>query len=137
MQTVTNIKERFGFIRNNSKQVTQFLLALLFLSLGAWFFKHKQAELGQIRQVLLSSRIQYIILGLGITLVYIVLQGLMYKLAFASVKRKVPLLLTVQLFLKRNFISVFIPAGGITSLAFFTEDIEKEENSKSGIHFAS
>ena len=134
---VTFLKGRFSYIRENSKLIAQFLIAFLFIAIGAWFIKHEQAELGQIRHVLLSSRWQYVILGIILTVVYIILQGLMYKLSFASVMKKVSLGLTVLLFLKRNLISIFMPAGGITSLAFFTGDIENEGASKTKIHFAS
>ena len=58
-------------------------------------------------------------------------------MSFASVGKKVNLSSTIPLFLKRNFISIFMPAGGITSLAFFTDEIESEETSKTKIHFAS
>jgi phosphatidylglycerol lysyltransferase len=128
---------RFSPIRDNSKIIAQFLLALIFIAVGAWFFKHEQPELGRIREILGSARLFYVILGILVTFLYIVLQGLMYKMAIASVKKRVPLLKTTILFLKRNLISVFIPAGGVASLAFFTDDIEKNEGSKTKIHLAS
>jgi phosphatidylglycerol lysyltransferase len=131
------IKNRFAPIRENSKLITRFLFAVLLIAIGAWFFKHEQPELGRIKEVLLSSRVQYIIFGLIWTIIYVILQGSMYRLAFASVGKKVPLMLTVHLFLKRNLISIFIPAGGVTSLAFFSGDIDKEGDSKTKIHFAS
>lgn len=131
------IKNRFSPIRENSRLITRFLIALIFIAVGAWFFKHQQAELRQIKNVLLTSSVKYVILGLLMTSVYITLQGLMYKLAFATVRRRVSLRLTTTLFLKRNLISIFIPAGGVTSLAFFSGDIEKEGNSKTNIYFAS
>jgi phosphatidylglycerol lysyltransferase len=136
--SVTSLaKERLGYIRENSKIIARFLLALLFLAIGAWFFRHEQPELGQIKKVLLDSKQQYIILGISITIIYIILQGIMYRMAFASVKKKVPLGLTIILYLKRNLISIFMPAGGITSLAFFSEDIEQEGSSRTKIYFAS
>jgi phosphatidylglycerol lysyltransferase len=131
------LKDNFQPIRDYGKLIAKFLLALLFIAIGAWFFKHEQPELGKIKHVLLTSRLPYIILGLTVMFAYIFLQGLMYKLAFASVRKKVPIYTTILLFLKRNLISIFMPAGGVTSLAFFTNDIEKEGASKTKIHFAS
>ncbi len=61
----------------------------------------------------------------------------MYVFAFASGRNKVSLIDSIILFIKRNFISVFLPAGGISSLAFFTGAIESKEIKKTQIHFAS
>jgi phosphatidylglycerol lysyltransferase len=130
-------KSRFGVIHENRRFLAQFLLAALFIFLGAWFVKHEQTEVGAVRNVLLASRWQYVLAGIFVTLVYIGLQGLMYKMAFASLKSRIPLSVTILLFLKRNFISIFMPAGGIASLAFFTGDLEKRGITKSRVHFAS
>ena len=124
-------------IRDNSKTIAQFLLALLFIAVGAWFYKHEQPELSNIKSVIGNARLNYVILGIIITLAYLVLQGLMYKMAMASVEKKVPLAKTIVLFLKRNLISIFIPAGGVASLAFFTDEIEKDSRSKTKVHLAS
>jgi phosphatidylglycerol lysyltransferase len=131
------LKDRLNPIRKNSKFIATFLLAVLFIAVGAWFFRHEQPELGQIKHVLLASRLIYIFPGIVITIIYIVLQGFMYKMSLASVSKKVNISSTILLFLKRNFIGVFMPAGGVTSLAFFTDEIEGEEVSKTKIHFAS
>ena len=77
------------------------------------------------------------IVGIGITALYILLQGQMYVYSFASVQNKVSLYNSIILFIKRNFISVFLPAGGISSLAFFTGPIESKGIKKTQIHFAS
>jgi phosphatidylglycerol lysyltransferase len=131
------VSERFNFVNENRKIVFQFLLAILFIAVGAWFIRHEQSELGEVRHILLSSRWQYILIGILVTVIYLFLLGFMYKMAFSTVGKKIPLSLTLLLFLKRNLISVFIPAGGVTSLAFFTSEIEKTGISKTKIHFAS
>ena len=43
----------------------------------------------------------------------------------------------LRMFLKRNLLSVFLPAGGFSSLAFFTGEVESRGASKSQIHLAS
>lgn len=131
------LKDRLNPIRENSKSIAVFLLGVLFIAVGAWFFRHEQPELGHIKHILLGSRLTYIIPGIFVTAIYIVLQGFMYKMSFASVRKKVNLFPAVMLYLKRNFISIFMPAGNVTSLAFFTDEIEDEETSKTKIHFAS
>lgn len=131
------IKGKFSLIRENRKLIAQFILTILFIAIGTWFFKHEQKELAQVKNVILDSRSQFITLGIGLTVFYLGAQGFMYKMAFASVDSNLPFASAVLLFLKRNFISIFIPAGGVTSLAFFTGDIEGKGITKTKIHFAS
>ena len=132
------LKERsVSFIRENGKLVGQFILTLFFIILGIWFLKHEQAELSDVKNTLISSKWQLVLLGLVVTGIYIILQGLMYITSFASVHCKVSLRSATILFLKRNFISIFLPAGGVSSLAFFSGDIENKDVTKSNIHFAS
>lgn len=135
---LTRLKEhQFPFLRENGKMVAQFMFMIFLIAVATWFFKHEESELTEVKQVLTKSVWQYVLLGVSITLLYLMLQGLMYQSAFAAVKEKLPLKLAIPLFLKRNFISVFIPAGGVSSLAFFSGDIENRGISKSKIHFAS
>lgn len=128
---------KFSLIRENRKLIAQFTLTLLFIAIAAWFIRHEKSEIAQVKQALLASQWQYILLGILVTALYIILQGLMYKMAFSAVRKEISLGSTILLFLKRNFISIFIPAGGVTSLAFFTGEIEKKGISKTKIHFAS
>jgi phosphatidylglycerol lysyltransferase len=87
--------------------------------------------------VLIAAKWQWILIGIGLTAIYILLQGQMYVFAFASARNKVSLIDSTILFIKRNFISIFLPAGGISSLAFFTSSIENKGIKKTQIHFAS
>lgn len=61
----------------------------------------------------------------------------MYVFSFASIRHKVSLFDSTVLFIKRNFISIFLPAGGISSLAFYTRTLEEKGIRKTQIHFAS
>ncbi len=125
------------FLRENGNLIGQFILTLFFVALGIWFLKHERAELIEVKTVLVSSRWILVLIGICITLIYLLLQGLMYVTSFASVHSKVSIVSATILFLKRNFISIFLPAGGVSSLAFFTGEIEKKGISKTQIHFAS
>ena len=116
------------FVRENSKLIAQFFLTALFFGLGIWFLKHERAELAEVKTTLLTSQWQWVVLGILITGIYITLQGLMYVASFSSIQCKVKLRDTIGLFLKRNLISVFLPAGGVSSLAFFTGPLEKKRN---------
>ena len=137
LQTIISPKGKFNLIRENRKLITQFIFTILFITLATWGIKHERTEFSQVKVVLFSSQLSYVLLGILATALYIMLQGLMYKMAFSSVRKEIPLTATILLYLKRNFISIFIPAGGVTSLAFFTGDIEKRGISKTKIHFAS
>lgn len=128
---------KLAVITDNWKQIAQFILAAFMVAVGIWFFKHQEAELGEIRTTIVGSKTQYIALGIFLSFIYIYLQGLMYQISFRCMNQRVSIFSSIILFLKRNFISVFIPAGGITSLAFFTSEIEKQGVPKTKIHFSS
>ena len=123
------------FFRENGKMIAQFILTLFFFAIGIWFVKHEGTEFIEVKKALVSARWQWVVIGVALTAFYILLQGQMYVFSFASVRKKVSLLDSTILFIKRNFISVFIPAGGISSLAFFTGAIEKKGIKKTKIHF--
>ncbi|HEX3010281.1 MAG TPA: bifunctional lysylphosphatidylglycerol flippase/synthetase MprF [Bacteroidales bacterium] len=131
-------KERsVPFIRGNGKIIAQFVFGAFFIGIGIWFIKHEKAELLQISNILSRAHWLWVIAGVGLTAVYVALQGLMYCASFAAVRSSVSLGDSVTLFLKRNFISVFLPAGGVSSLAFFSNTIEKKGVKESQIYFAS
>jgi phosphatidylglycerol lysyltransferase len=125
------------FIRENGKLIARFIFTSLFIGLGIWFLKHEQTELHEVKNVLTSSRLIWISIGLAVTVLYIIMQGFMYVASFASVRSKIALSDAIILFLKRNFISIFLPAGGMSSLAFFSKNIERQGITKSQIYFAS
>jgi phosphatidylglycerol lysyltransferase len=125
------------YVRENGKMIGQYIFTVFFIGLGIWFIRHEETELHQVRHILLTSRREWLLAGVLLAVVYIALQGLMYIESFAAIGSKVLFTDSVILFLKRNFISVFLPAGGLSSLAFFTGPIVGKGVSKSQIHFAS
>jgi phosphatidylglycerol lysyltransferase len=130
-------KRSLPFFRENGKLIAQYIFTLFFIGLGIWFLKEEKSEIHQVRLVLGQSRFFWVCAGVAVTFGYVLLQGLMYVASFRSIRCKIGLYDSVILFLKRNFVSVFLPAGGVSSLAFFTGEIEKRGISKSQIHFAS
>ena len=129
--------QTFPFIKENGKIIGQFVLTILFIGIGIWFIKHEQAELLQVKEILFTASIWWMITGILLTIGYIILQGYMYVASFLAVGARVSPYDATILFLKRNLISVFLPAGGLSSLAFFSRDIENKGISKTQIHFAS
>lgn len=115
----------------------QLTLALFMLGTAVFFIRNQGIELIQIRRQLGKSDPWYIGLGVLLTGLYIFLQAQMYVYSFNALGKKIPWLISAKLFLKRNFVSVFLPAGGFTSLTLFTRDVEKGRVTKSQIHLAS
>ncbi|MBX2940857.1 MAG: lysylphosphatidylglycerol synthetase family protein [Cyclobacteriaceae bacterium] len=115
----------------------QLLLAFFMIGMAAFFIKNEHIELIQIKDQLATSRPDYIILGVILTVVYIGLQGQMYVHSFKALGNSIPIDAATLLFLKRNLVSVFLPAGGFSSLAFFTKEIENHGPTRSQIHLAS
>ncbi|WP_205461921.1 phosphatidylglycerol lysyltransferase domain-containing protein [Mangrovibacterium lignilyticum] len=117
--------------------ILQGILAFLFLALAFYFIKHEQTELSEVNNTLRNASFVWVLIGMSLTGFFIFVQGLMYQFSFRSVGERITLSSAMLLFVKRNFISVFLPAGGISSLAFFTRNIEVQQVSKSKIHVAS
>ena len=126
-----------SFLRENSKLLAQSIIAILSIGIGIWFINNERNEITKVSEVLGSAQWELVLLGIGLTVIYIVLQGQMYVASFASIRHRIPLWSAIILFLKRNLISVFLPAGGVSSLAFFTGEIERKGITKSHINFAS
>ncbi|WP_286971735.1 bifunctional lysylphosphatidylglycerol flippase/synthetase MprF [Flavobacterium sp. UBA4854] len=130
-------KKGISFIRENDKIIRQAIFTIFFLGIGIWFIKHENSELKEVKNVIADASIFWVLCGVILAVIYITLQALMYYASFLAVQSKITFKDAVVLFLKRNFVSVFLPAGGISSLAFFTKPIEKKGVKATQIHFAS
>lgn len=97
------------------------------LAFGVQFFMSEGVRLGEVGQVLDDSDRRWLYFGALLSLLYVLLHGLMYRDAFRAIGRNVRLGTMTQLYIRRNFISVFLPAGFLASQAFFTEDIARRE----------
>ena len=113
------------------------VLAILFILVGIYFFRQERHELRSIIPAIKKSNWHWITAGVILTVVYILLQAGMYVFSFASVKSKIPWLLALELFLKRNFLSVFLPAGGMTSLAYMPGSLRRSAIHKQQVHQSS
>jgi len=115
----------------------QFLLAAVMLAMAGLFIRSQHVELRQIREQFLGIYPIYLLLGGLLTALYIFLQGEMYVQSFKTVQWKLKRRHAILLFLKRNLVSVFLPAGGFSSLTFFSGTLEKRGASTSQINLAS
>ncbi len=130
-------KKNFQYIKDNGKLISQVILAVFFIVIAIWFFRHERPEMHNIQQTLINGDKWWVLAGILFVILYIVFQGMMYIASFAAVGSRLTLGNAVILFLKRNFISIFLPAGGVSSLAFFNKDVEKTGINKTKAYFAS
>ncbi len=120
-----------------SKIRWQELLAVLILFLAFVFFRSERKEMTSILPQLHQAKPLWIVAGILLTIFYVFLQALMYVTSFRAVGVKLKLSDALELFLKRNFLSVFLPAGGISSLAFTPRQLQRKNYDKNSIHKAS
>lgn len=113
------------------------ILALLMLLLAIVFFRSERKELHNIGPQLSQASSLWLITGFAITGLYIFFQAAMYKKAFAAIGLPLKWKDATALFLKRNFISVFLPAGGVSSLAYSPSQIRRQRFNQSQVHQAS
>jgi len=119
------------------KFIIQVALALIPIAMSVYFLKHGKGELSQSFALIRNSSLLWVAIGLVFTVAYLLVHACMYQASFATVNAKATFSSLFLLALKRSFISVFLPAGGVASLAFFTAPIERQHISKTRIHLAS
>ena len=111
-----------------------FILQLIFAAICLGFiiqflFKEK-AEVKKIVHILAHTDLRWLALGIGLCFLQAFWQGLMYVLAFRTIGASIKITDAIALYLKRNTAGVFMPAGGVTSLALFAEQLERKGISK-------
>lgn len=113
------------------------LLALLFILLAIYFFRSQRHELTSLIPAIEKADRVWVLAGVGVTAVYILLQALMYVFSFRAVGARLNTWHSTELFLKRNLLSVFLPAGGISSLAYVPQSLRRAQLHKQQIHQSS
>lgn len=132
------MKPIFRFLIVHVKTILQIVIGLLSILAGIYFIEHEQTELAQVRSVLLDANAWLLASGILLVLFFVVVQGWMYQFSFRAVQKEIPLKTAMLLYLKRNFISVFIPAGMVTNMFFFNTDIEEKQGiDRTFIYYAS
>lgn len=114
-------------IQQQRKLIIQIGLGLLFLALGIFFIHQEKGEILAVKQSLSTANISWIIAGGVFVLAFIWVQGLMYVESFAALRQKIHISTAMALFLKRNLVSIFLPAGLLTNILFFNKSLEKKE----------
>ena len=108
------------------------------VGLGAYFLRSERAELSHVSESLVQADAVWFLAGLLLVVAFVAIQGWMYRLSFLAVGRRARLSTGILLFLKRNLISVFLPAGVLTNLAFFNREVTRRDGVDTRhIYFAS
>jgi len=123
--------------RIKPKVIIQIAIALVPIAFSIYFIKHEGYELNQSVSLIRNSSPLWLLAGLFIAFAFILCQSKMYVSSFRAVDSQISFSSALILALKRGFISVFLPAGGVSSLAFYTGIIENQGVSKTRIHLAS
>jgi phosphatidylglycerol lysyltransferase len=113
------------------------LLAVLFILLAVYFFRQQRHELMSLMPAIERADRFWVITGILVAAAYIVLQAVMYRYSFRSVGGDLDMEGCTDLFLKRNLLSIFLPAGGVSSLAYLPPRLRRSKNSKQQVHQAS
>lgn len=100
-------------------------LAVLMLGLAVYFIRAEGPVLTRALAQVGQAPLLPTILAVFVTTVYVLLSAQLYVDCFRATGGRIPLDLAVRLWLRRNFISVFLPAGGVTSMAFYNRSLRQ------------
>lgn len=123
--------------RLNLGRAFQVAMGIMSILLAVYFFRHERHELHGIAQGISNAQPAWVVLGLLLVAIYVLLQAAMYVHGFRAVGGRITWGEAVNLYLRRNLASVFLPAGGFTSLALFTRTLEERGERPTVIHLAS
>ena len=101
------------------------------------FFRSERKELLDIVPNLENADPFWLISGLVVTFLYVLFQSGIYVSSFASIGLSLNWIDSIELFLKRNFLSIFLPAGGVSSLAYTPSQLRKRDFKKTQVQQAS
>ncbi len=113
------------------------IIAALMILLAFIFFRSERKELLQIIPNISNADGRWLAAGLIVTFLYVLLQSGMYVSSFSSIGLSLKWIDAIELFLKRNFLSIFLPAGGVSALAYTPTQLRKRDFNKTQIHQAS
>lgn len=113
------------------------ILAVLFLMIGIYFFHKERREVANIIPFLHTANKSWLLVATLITFVFVLFQSLMYVSSFRAINQKLSLKLCIELFLKRSFLSVFLPGGGVSALAYIPKSVKHQIKDKLIIYQAS
>ncbi|MDB5231861.1 MAG: hypothetical protein JWN76_2666 [Chitinophagaceae bacterium] len=113
------------------------IFAVLFILLAVYFFYNERRELRAIFPAMQHAKGQWVSIAIIVTFFYILFQAGMYVFCLKSVSSKLSWPHATELFLKRNLVSVFLPAGGVSSLAYVPANIRRMNMNKQQVQQGS
>jgi phosphatidylglycerol lysyltransferase len=113
------------------------ILAIVFILVAIYFFWSERKELRSLGASLRNTDMFWLVVGIVLTIVYILLQAALYVYSFLSIGGKISWPSAIDLFLKRNVIAVFLPGGGLTALAYLPSSIKESQQDRQKVHHAS
>ena len=113
------------------------IAGLILLALFVVFIGREQSEFVQIENLLQHASWSYLFLALLVTVLYIVTQSLLLQECIRVVGKMIPLSAAIQLYLKRYFISTFIPTGYSLAQFTYSNALQKYNVSRLENRFAS
>ena len=120
-----------------NRSFAQIALAGLFLIFFIYFIRNEHLDIIHLKSTLVKANPTWVIVGIGITILYLLLQAYLYVYSFKSIGVSIGIRSALKLFLKRNFVSTFLPAGTFTSLAFFDDELDQYKLEKVQVHYGS
>ena len=136
--TSDQMKRMFRLSRSFfNRSFLQVVVSALFLVFLIYFIRNEHIDITHIKSTLEKANPIWISFGLVITVAYLSLQAVLYIFSFKSIGVSIDFKSALTLFLKRNFISTFLPAGSLTSLAFFGDELRKYKLHKALIYYGS
>ncbi len=121
----------------NKKVFIQILVAITMLVFAVVFVREQHLEVKDIFKHLQNANWIWIIIGLIFTMFLILAHASIYFFSFKAIHQPIRFQNFIGLFLKRNLVSVLLPAGGFTSLSFFNFKLIKEGANKAQIYMGS
>lgn len=120
-----------------NRSFIQVVLTGFFLLFLIYFIRNEHLNGHFIRKTLSHANPFWMLIGIMVTGIYLFMQAILYVFAFKSIGISIGLKSALRLFLKRNFVSTFLPAGTFTSLAFFSDELDRYKLGKGQIHYGS
>ncbi|TKK69001.1 lysylphosphatidylglycerol synthetase family protein [Ilyomonas limi] len=127
----------FKNIRLPKKFYWREVLAVFLLVVCIYFFHQQRREISLILPYLHQASNSWLLLAAVVTGIFVLCQSAMYAFSFNAIKTPFPLSSAIELFLKRNFLSTFLPGGGVSALAYVPKSVKRTVPDRMKIHQAS
>ncbi len=118
------------FSPNTLKTFFSVAFGLMLFGMGFRFLMEKGVQFFQIKSTLIQADHGWLWLGIGLSFLYVWLHAVMYRQSFRAIGLQVSLRSMMHLYVKRNLMSVLLPAGFIASQTFFSSEVAQVENIK-------